>query len=163
MFGYVTEPVSRRIFDRAEHALTELAPADNPYLQWILTEHHPSALPLALRPEHYETIRCRLDRLEFRQASVEQVLQDHFDHTIMRFNLSDIFEYMSQANADSILAGVVEKSAPGGRAAYWNMLVPRSRSADLAERLQPMTELAERLHQKDKAFFYSRFVVEQII
>jgi S-adenosylmethionine-diacylglycerol 3-amino-3-carboxypropyl transferase len=162
MFDYVTEPVSRRILDRAEHALSTLSPADNPYLQWILLEQHPRALPLALRPEHFNTIRSRLDRLELRQASVEQVLNEHFDKPIMRFNLSDIFEYMSQANTDSVLSHIVEKSSRGGRVAYWNMLVPRSRPGGFADRLLPMTELAARLHQQDKAFFYSRFVVEQI-
>jgi S-adenosylmethionine-diacylglycerol 3-amino-3-carboxypropyl transferase len=43
------------------------------------------------------------------------------------------------------------------------MLVPRSRPEDVAARLRPLTELADRLHQQDKAFFYSRFVVEEVV
>jgi S-adenosylmethionine-diacylglycerol 3-amino-3-carboxypropyl transferase len=43
------------------------------------------------------------------------------------------------------------------------MLVPRSRPDDMADRLRPLNELAGRLHLQDKAFFYSRFVVEEIV
>jgi S-adenosylmethionine-diacylglycerol 3-amino-3-carboxypropyl transferase len=56
----------------------------------------------------------------------------------------------------------VEAARPGGRLAYWNMLVPRSRPKSMADRLRPLSELAERLHRADKAFFYSRFVVEEV-
>jgi len=33
----------------------------------------------------------------------------------------------------------------------------------LAHRLRPLTSEAERLHLQDKAFFYSAFVVEEIV
>jgi S-adenosylmethionine-diacylglycerol 3-amino-3-carboxypropyl transferase len=42
------------------------------------------------------------------------------------------------------------------------MLVPRCRPASLSRQLQPLPQLAQRLHAQDKAFFYSNFVVEQI-
>ena len=51
----------------------------------------------------------------------------------------------------------------GGRLAYWNMLVPRSRPGELANVLKPLSQLSERLHKMDKAFFYSAFVVEEIV
>lgn len=50
-FRYVEGRVADRILTRARHALTALNPAENPYLQWILTGQHPVALPFALRPE----------------------------------------------------------------------------------------------------------------
>jgi S-adenosylmethionine-diacylglycerol 3-amino-3-carboxypropyl transferase len=61
------------------------------------------------------------------------------------------------------LAKIAACGRPGGRLAYWNTLVPRSRPDSLADRLRPLTELAERLHRQDKAFFYNRFVVEEIL
>jgi hypothetical protein len=33
----------------------------------------------------------------------------------------------------------------------------------MADQLRPMTDLADRLHRQDKAFFYSRLVVEEIV
>jgi S-adenosylmethionine-diacylglycerol 3-amino-3-carboxypropyl transferase len=162
-FKYVEGSVAERILQRARYAVTALDPAANPYLQWILTGRHQTALPLALRPEHFETIRSSLDRLEWHCRSLEDFLQTHEFGLIDRFNLSDIFEYMSPGNTERVLEKVIAAGRPGGRLAYWNTLVPRSRPESLAERLQPLTELAERLHREDKAFFYARFVVEEIV
>jgi S-adenosylmethionine-diacylglycerol 3-amino-3-carboxypropyl transferase len=162
-FAYVEGNVATRILERAKHAVTELDPGKNPYLQWIMTGRHTTALPLALRPEHFATIRVNLDRLEWRCQSVEDFLASIEPHSVDRFNLSDIFEYMSSENYHRLLERLATRGRPGGRLAYWNMLVPRTRPKSLAGRLRPLTELAARLHQQDKAFFYSRFVVEEVL
>jgi S-adenosylmethionine-diacylglycerol 3-amino-3-carboxypropyl transferase len=162
-FAYVEGNVATRILERAKHAVTELDPAANPYLQWIMTGRHTTALPLALRREHFETIRANLERLEWRCQSVEDFLASREAHSVDRFNLSDIFEYMSTENYHRLLGQLAAGTRPGGRLAYWNMLVPRSRPESLADRLRPLAELAGRLHYQDKAFFYSRFVVEEVL
>ena len=79
------------------------------------------------------------------------------------FNLSDIFEYMSGENYHRLLERLVRSGRPGGRMAYWNMLAPRRRPVAMADRLRPLTDLSTRLFLQDKAFFYSDFVVEEII
>jgi S-adenosylmethionine-diacylglycerol 3-amino-3-carboxypropyl transferase len=162
-FAYVEGDVATRILERAKHAVTELDPAANPYLQWIMKGRHTTALPLALRPEHFATIRANLDRLEWRCQSVEDFLREEPPRSIDRFNLSDIFEYMSEANSTRLLEQLAAAGRPGGRLAYWNMLVPRSRPDSLAGKLRPLADLAARLHLQDKAFFYSRFVVEEVL
>jgi S-adenosylmethionine-diacylglycerol 3-amino-3-carboxypropyl transferase len=140
-----------------------LNPADNPYLQWIMTGRHTTALPLALRPEHCETIRANLGALEWYCRPVEDFLAGQPPRSIDRFNLSDIFEYMSEASYHRLLGQLAERGRPGGRLAYWNMLVPRSRPEAMADRLRPLPELSQKLHLQDKAFFYSRFVVEEVV
>ena len=163
-FRYVEGSVADRILARGKHALTELDPVTNPYLQWILTGHHiPAALPHALRPENFEAIRAHLHRFEYRRASVEQALDQLPARAVNRYNLSDIFEYMSEENFCRILSRIVTRGRRGGRVVYWNMLVPRSRPPSFAASLRPLPELAGRLHLADKAFFYSRFVVEEIL
>jgi S-adenosylmethionine-diacylglycerol 3-amino-3-carboxypropyl transferase len=82
---------------------------------------------------------------------------------VSKANLSDIFEYMSAENTERLLGKLAARSRPGGRVAYWNMLVPRSRPESLAGKLRPLAELSERLFRQDKAFFYSRFVVEEVV
>jgi S-adenosylmethionine-diacylglycerol 3-amino-3-carboxypropyl transferase len=162
-FKYVEGDVGSRIMERARYALTELDPAANPYVQWIMTGRHTTALPLALRPEHFATIRANLDRLEWRRQSIEDFLGEQPPRSLDRFNLSDIFEYMSEENTRRLLEQIAASARPGGRLAYWNMLVPRSRPEALAGRFRPLTELAEKLHRQDKAFFYNRFVVEEVL
>jgi S-adenosylmethionine-diacylglycerol 3-amino-3-carboxypropyl transferase len=160
-FKYVEGSVADRILARTRHALTALDPADNPYLHWILTGTHGTALPWALREENFERIRSRLDRLEWHLLTLEEFL-DRETGRIDKFNLSDIFEYMSPENTSALLARLAAASRPGGRLAYWNMLAPRSRPEALADRLRPREELAASLLLQDRAFFYSALRVEEV-
>src|SRR4051812_26327676 len=120
-FRYVEGSVADRILARTRYALTELDPAANPYLQWILTGRHTTALPFALRPENFDAVRRNLDRLEWRCQSVEDYL-DESGGPVGKANLSDIFEYMSAENTERLLGKLAARSRPGGRIAYWNML-----------------------------------------
>lgn len=162
-FRYVEGSVAERIMDRTRHALTRLNPADNPYLQWILTGRHGTALPFSLREENFAAIRAGLDRLEWHCLAVEDFLDREGERAIDRFNLSDIFEYMSEENCHLLLERIHRAGRTGGRLAYWNMLAPRRRPEAMADRLRSLDELAQRLFLEDKAFFYSAFVVEEIV
>ncbi len=165
-FKYVEGSVADRILQRTRHALVALNPAENPYLHWILTGTHGEALPWALRAENFGKIRSRLDRLEWHELTLEAFLERERvaggAKRVLKFNLSDIFEYMSEENTAAILASLADASAPGGRLAYWNMLAPRSRPESLAGRLLPREEVARALFAQDKAFFYSAFMVEEV-
>jgi S-adenosylmethionine-diacylglycerol 3-amino-3-carboxypropyl transferase len=162
-FRYVRGSVADRILERTRHALTELDPAGNPYLHWILRGTHGDALPLALRAESFGKIRANLDRLEWRLAPLEDVLDNLGPRSVDRFNLSDIFEYMSPEAYQALLARLALAGRPGARLAYWNMLAPRRRPEAMAERLRPLEEQAGRLFREDKAWFYSDFVLEEVL
>ena len=161
-FRYVEGDVASRILARTRYALTALKPADNPYLQWILMGRHTTALPCALRPDCFAAIRANLDRLEWHCCSLEDWLAAHDRLAIDRYNLSDIFEYMSAKAYQRLLERLVRAGKAGGRLAYWNLLTERRRPGTLADRLVPMAALARQLHAKDKAFFYSDFILEEI-
>ncbi len=162
-FAYVEGSVADRILSRTRHALRESNPGENPYLHWILTGTHGEALPHALRPEHFAVIRDNIDRLECRLASLESTLEIEGKKGLDRLNLSDIFEYMSEKGANKVLENVVRATRGNGRLAYWNMLVPRSCPAEWNERVRRLRELGDRLHQIDKTFFYTIFVVEEVL
>jgi S-adenosylmethionine-diacylglycerol 3-amino-3-carboxypropyl transferase len=85
--------------------------------------------------------------------------EDHID----RFNLSDVFEYMSADNYAGLLRKIAAAGAPGARLAYWNLLAERRRPEHMNDTLRSRPELADRLHQTDKAFFYARFVLEEVL
>lgn len=161
-FQYVNTDVAEAILTRTEHALTALDPSQNPYMQWILKGNYVSALPHYLRKENYETIRANIDRLEWRTGSIETVLDEMRAGAIDRFNLSDIFEYMSMDNYHKLLNSLVLSGRTGGRLVYWNMLAPRSRPEKMAPVLKSHHQLSEQLHKEDKAFFYSKLVIEEI-
>ncbi len=161
-FQHVEGEVAPRILERTRHALTEIPPATNPYLHWILTGTYGEALPLALREEQFDIIRSRLDRLEWRPASLEDVMEEGSLGRVDAWNLSDIFEYMTPEATEVLLRRIVAVSAPGARLAYWNMLAPRWRPDSMRDLLVEHRGLGEELLARDKAFFYSRFVVEEV-
>lgn len=160
-FRYVEGSVAEKILERTRHALSVLDPADNPYLQWILTGRHLAVRPFYLREENMELIRKNLDRLEWHQAPLEDYLSQVPKGNLSKFNLSDIFEYLSPETTEALLRTIADCARPGARIAYWNMLAPRSAPKCLQIRSHP--ELAARLHLQDKAFFYSAFVLEEIL
>lgn len=148
---------------RACDAAVRLDPADNPFMQWILLGEHRSALPFALRPENFEIIRARLDRIEIHSCSLQEWLQTGPAASVHRWNLSNIFEYMSGEDAADLLAKITRHSHSGARLLYWNMLVPRHRPETMKDSLHRHAEEAARLHARDKAFFYSGLQIEEVL
>jgi S-adenosylmethionine-diacylglycerol 3-amino-3-carboxypropyl transferase len=161
-FRYVTTPVADAVLERTRHALTELDPSANPYVHWILTGTHGESLPCALRPEHFETIRANLDRLEWYRVSLEEFIERSRGRQFDRFNLSDVFEYMSLGHYQQLLGAIHRHSRSGARLVYWNMLVPRRRPEHLVDRLRSLDDLADTLHASDRAFFYGAIRVEEV-
>jgi len=160
-FDHVKGSLADHVAGRLEHAVVDLDAADNPYLHWILKGTHGAALPLAWRPEHFETIRARLDRLDIRQGALETLVASGVRAD--GFNLSDIFEYMSEDVFETVYASILAASNPGARLVYWNMMVPRRVPAAHAARVKRLDTAIVRGKAADKAFFYSDFVVEQAL
>lgn len=116
-FTYVEGSMGPLLMDRTRHAVTALDPAANPYLQWILTGRHLTALPFALRPENFEAIRDHLDRVEMHCQPVEELLANAEADSIDRFNLSDVFEYLSPDNTRRLLERAAQRATNFARPA----------------------------------------------
>lgn len=160
-FKYVDEPVAKRIMQRAKYALTVLDPSQNPYLQYILFGNFREVYPFALREENFAAIKANIDRLETKVVSVEDYLDSAENGSFDGFNLSDIFEYMSEDAMRNIYEKIAVKSKKGARVAYWNMLAPRSCPKKLDGIFKCKSYLSLRLFAKDKAFFYSAFYIDE--
>ena len=160
-FDHVEGSLAAHVARRIDHAAIDLDPSQNPYLHWILTGSHGEALPLAWRPEHFETIGARLDRLDIRPGSLERFVAT--GERADGFNLSDIFEYMDAETFAAVYGSLISAAKPGARLVYWNMMVPRRAPDAFAHSVERLTAIEERGKAVDKAFFYSDFVVEQVI
>lgn len=160
---YADEPVWASLQRRIPNAFVVQRPTDNPYLQWILEGRYVSALPYAWRGENFARIRANIDALEWRCDSIEQVLAEQPAGSVNGCNLSDIFEYMSQADYERLLNDFVRAGAPGCRLVYWNVVTERKSPASFRHTIRSQQTLASELHQRDKAFFYRNFVVEEVL
>ena len=78
------------------------------------------------------------------------------------FNLSDIFEYMSDDIFKNIAKEMLEYANPKARFAYWNMLVTRQIAEIFPDEINNLKELSENLYAKDKAFFYKAFYIDEV-
>jgi len=162
-FKFVDGSVSDKILSRTKHALSTLDTSSNSYLHFILQGEYTTAFPHSLRKENYDEIRNNIDKIEFKQMSIEQFASE-FDKKINAFNLSDIFEYMTQDGMDTLYETMLQKSANGARFAYWNMLAPRKCSDSLSKKYGVKTIDAQNTNflMKDKAFFYSKFYLDKV-
>lgn len=163
-FKYIDGSVADRILTRAKYALTALETSTNPYLHYILKGRYTDekTLPHALRRENYADIQNNLGKIEFQCVSVEDFFSRN-DVKINAFNMSDIFEYMSDASMETLYEILINNSNEGARIAYWNMLAPRQCPERLKTQYGVKTDEARNrvLLEKDKAFFYSRFFIDR--
>jgi len=161
-FRYVEGSVADRIMERTRYALTVLATHSNPYLHYILRGNFSATLPRYLRMEHFGALREGLDRLTLFRGPIQEAARAQRGGGFDGFNLSDIFEYLSPEASARTYAALLQSARPHARLAYWNMLAPRRCPTELASRIAPMDELASRLFERDLAFFYSAFILEEV-
>lgn len=161
-FRYVEGSVGDRILARARHALIELPTDENPFLQYIVTGNYRPALPTYLRPEKFNELRRAVDRITLVHGPIDQVAETHRGDGWDGYNLSDIFEYLGPELSEEVYGRLLATARPGARLAYWNMLVPRRRPERFAERIESLDQLAADCFFRDRAFFYSAFVIEQV-
>jgi S-adenosylmethionine-diacylglycerol 3-amino-3-carboxypropyl transferase len=161
-FKHVEGAVADRILERTQHALTVLDTSMNPYLSYILNGNFEVALPHYLLPGNYEAIQRNIDRLSIRLGAIDAIAAEYGENSFDGFNLSDIFEYLSPYQCEAVYGRLLASARPKARLAYWNMLVPRECPDALSNRVLPMKDEADLLFAQDRAFFYSRFVLEEV-
>ena len=180
-FRYAEKNISEEMKERSRYALCELNPYENPYINYILTgNYRKDCLPYFLRKENFDKIRKNLHKVEIIQSSVEEYL-DNIDYKIDKFNLSDIFEYMSVENYSKLMEKIYDNANEDALLAYWNLIVERNSEkldykktdSEIAvtgkeknvngRKYERMKELDRKLHEKDMTFFYTDFVVEKVI
>jgi len=180
-FRYAEKNISEEMKERSRYALCEQNPYENPYINYILTgNYRKDCLPYFLRKENFDKIRKNLHKVEIFQSSVEEYL-DQIDFKINKFNLSDIFEYMSAENYSKLMEKIYDNAENNTLLAYWNLIVERNSEklgykktdSEIAvtgketnvngEKYERMKELDRKLHEKDMTFFYTDFVVEKVI
>lgn len=173
-FAHADESLGNHLSRRLHHALVSMDPSANPWLRHILCGAHTLAravpdhcLPTALQPAAFATIRTRLDRITLRQASLDQVLDQTASAGDSRAlfdaaNLSDVFEYMDPGAFQACLTRLHTACRSGARIAFWNMLVRREIGPE-DRRWRHLESLSNRLHARDRAFFYCAFHVAEAL
>jgi S-adenosylmethionine-diacylglycerol 3-amino-3-carboxypropyl transferase len=159
-FAHVTGgDVGGYFLERFTWAMTHTRLADNFYVELFLSGHLSDLErgPCYLRPSNYERLGRLTPRLRIVTGEFEQLAVGSFS----KANLSDIFEYMSPDLNAAVFGLIADRLRPGGRIAWWNLLVPRTVPQELQSPLNLLTELSEALWLKDRSWFYRAFHVAQ--
>ncbi|KAF9289308.1 hypothetical protein BGZ68_009615 [Mortierella alpina] len=164
-FEHVRLDVGAFLLGKINNGVRNIPIWDNYYAEYVFTGQQSgnNGLPDYLVKENYEIIRSRIERVKLVRADVLKYLESeesgHFDG----YNLSDIFEWMSEDLFKTFLTAIHKKGTKDARICYWNLFVPRERSEDLKHLIRSEVELADAATAKDRTYFYRRFVIETIL
>jgi S-adenosylmethionine-diacylglycerol 3-amino-3-carboxypropyl transferase len=151
--------------NRFRFALTELPIKGNFYMEFFLRGGY-RELTLAhpyLHPDNFDRLKGLIDRIVIVTDELERFLSNTASDAFSKANLSDIFEYMSEGDATQVFRTLMAHFRPGGRLAYWNLLVPRGRPEMLANQLRPLRDLSHILWERDRSYFYRDFHVDEVL
>ncbi|GAB2765828.1 hypothetical protein GCM10027275_04200 [Rhabdobacter roseus] len=155
----VKVPVAKTIYAKAARHLQSAAAQTNPMLRYALTGSFGTLVPHYLRPENYDAIKANLDRLVLKQGFAQEAIAEFGPFGYL--NLSNIFEYMDQRQFMDTAQQLLEGTLPGGKLAYWNLLVPRHIAPARPESARYLAALSSTLTARDNGFFYQQFIVDQ--
>ncbi len=158
------EDVGQHFYDRFRYTCTQVPTSGNFYQEYLLTSEYSDLEvgPPYLRPSNFQKLRELMPRLEILTKGLDECLFDHEEGFYSKANLSDLFEYLSPEVTEDFLRKLATRMRPGGRLAYWNLLVNRQRPESLSDWLKPHEEEAQALWKQDRAFFYGAFHLEEI-
>jgi len=150
----------KRFEDKAQTNLIK----DNYFMHYCLAGRYKlSALPPYLEKEGYDFIRNNQFNLDIVTDNIFSYLKSVPDNYFSKFNLSDIFEFLSEKENDSLWEEIIRTAKPDALIAYWNNLIPRACPQYLSNNVIEDKEAVIDLHKLDKSFFYGSFHVNKII
>ena len=161
-FKYVgrEKSFSEYIKGRVKVALVDLDPSKNEYLYYIAKGYYKKEKPFAYREENFELIKKNIDKIVIVSKTIEEFMEN-LDFKIDKYNLSDIFEYMSYGNYIKLYSEIIKNSSENARICYWNLMVSRKNPIEFRDKIEYLEKESKELHYRDKTFFYSDFVIEQ--
>ncbi len=163
-FRYVeSNNIGEILLQRSKRGLSQISTSKNYFLQYILKGNYddPQKSHPYLQKTNFLKLKQNLHRLELCQADLLEYLQSLPSCTISKYNLSDVFEYMSTEEYETIITQLLRTSKKDTRMTFWTLFVPRE--IPLSYKLSYQTNsLANRsLTRHAKTFFYRDFQIWQ--
>lgn len=161
MFQYTTEQdVGKQYFVRAENALTQKNVAQNAYLEYLLTGNYKKNIPDYLignlnNIKKYNKITCKTENIVI-------FLKQKGNNEINKYNLSDVFEAMSEEETEIAFHEILRTAKNNARLIFWNNLVKRTIPKEIAPFFYEEKEQMIELQKTDRIFFYEKFYIYTI-
>ena len=141
---------------RFEYGISNTINKTNPYLNYIANNNYSVAsLPVYLRKENYHKIKKNIDKITIIHGDLLSIKDLKFDF----FNLSDIFEYMSENEFQQNIKQLKRLSNDNAVIVYWNM--QNKRYID-NKQFELKKELSDKLFKKNQSYFYRDFLIYRV-
>ncbi len=148
------------IHERIEYALTRVPAYDNYFLSQAATgKFRGNRVPPYLLEENFETLRNNLDRVTVVNGWLNTYLQDQPEGSITKFNLLDIFDWMSPDAFLQTMRDVLRAAAPGATLIYRSGSYKLDPPEQIRERLHHHADLSRELLAIDRSATYGSFYV----
>lgn len=152
MYEYVKE--------RVEYALTKVPLYDNYFLSQAATgRFRGQRVPPYLQEESFATLRRNLDRVLVVNGWLGPFLDTQPPQSIHKFNLLDIFDWMTPALFEETMKSVLRAAAPGATLIYRSGSYALDPPPSILEHVERHDDLARRLLARDRSATYGSFYV----
>jgi S-adenosylmethionine-diacylglycerol 3-amino-3-carboxypropyl transferase len=161
-FRFVKEerPIEFYLIERTLKALNKHLISENPYLYYIFNgKFSLKVLPDHLSKENFQLLKDKIDNLTVLNSDLESLCQKSTEKFNF-FNLSDIFEYMSEEHFEALLEKLSQMSKEGATIGYWSLFVDRK--PQNKNKWIRMKNLSEKLYKKDRVWFYKDYSVLEL-
>ena len=146
--------------ERIEYVLTKVPIYDNYFLSVTATgRFREQRVPPYLLEENFATLRNNVDRVTVVNGWLGPYLDSQPPGSITKFNLLDIFDWMTPELFEQTLQSVLRAAGPGSRLIYRSGSYEFEPPASIRQHLEPHTELARKLFATDRSATYGSFYV----
>lgn len=152
MFEFVKE--------RVDYVCTKV-PLYNNYFLSIATlgRFRDGHVPPYLLRENFESLRNNLDRVTIVNGWLGPFLDSQPAGSITKFNLLDIFDWMTPEQFEGTMRSVLRAAAPGSTLIYRSGSYRLDPPPAIREQLIPHTDLARELFAQDRSATYGSFYI----
>lgn len=152
MYAYVKE--------RIEHVLTQVPIRDNYFLSMTVSGRFRGGhVPPYLLEENFDALRRNLDRVQVVNGWLGPFLDTQPAGSINKFNLLDIFDWMTPEQFESTLKSVIHAAAPGATIIYRSGSYRLDPPDSILAHLTPHSDLARELLSGDRSATYGSFYI----
>lgn len=158
----LSENLNRKI----DKGMTSFLNSRNFFMSLMLLGEHYSRMAMSpyLLEENFTKLKANVKNLEIFRGTIGDVLSKYGPQSFDAFNLSNIFEWMTDAEFNDVIREVVALSRARARHCFrYTLARPRSLDEANKERLKEHSELAKTLFDLDRSFIYESFHVYSLI
>ncbi|MCA9245348.1 MAG: BtaA family protein [Phycisphaerales bacterium] len=146
--------------ERIEYALTQVPIYDNYFLSVTATgRFRGNRVPPYLAEENFDTLRENLDRVTVVNGWLGPYLDSQPAGSIQKFNLLDIFDWMTPEMFESTLNSVLRAAAPGATMIYRSGSYTFDPPPSILSRVRRHDDIARELFSTDRSATYGSFYV----